>query len=76
MLGSTHFSPYIHDLSSAGGSGGMYPVAMLTASGRIVPSPFDIETVCSAGLRVHYLDFLLETDARRPKWCCSDSLSA
>ena len=65
MLGNVHFPPYIYDLrSTAGGTSGLYPTNVLTASGRIVPFPFEIETVCPAGLCVHYPDFLLEIDVQ------------
>ena len=37
---------------------------VLTASGRIVPLPLAIETVCPAGTRVHYLDFLIDIGVR------------
>ena len=63
MLRSAHFSSYVYDFSSAGGSGGLYPTDVLTVPGRILPLPLEIETVCQAGLRVYYP----EIDVRRKR---------
>ena len=52
MLGSALVSPYIYDLSSTGGSDGLRPTDVLTASGRIVPLPLEIEAVCPTGLQI------------------------
>ena len=63
MLGNAHYPPYIYDpRSNARDTSGMYPTNVLTASGTIVPLPPEYETVCQAGLCVHYLGFWLKID--------------
>ena len=45
----------------------LYPTDVSTASGRVVPLPLEIENVCPAGRRVHFLDFWLEIDVHRKR---------
>ena len=57
LRGRTRVSGYICDDQLHRGTDGIYPGDVLTFSGIAVALPLEIETVCSAGQSVHFLNY-------------------
>ena len=62
LRGRTRVSHNIYDDRRHGGDDGIYPRDVLTFSGAVVALLLEIETFCSAGRKVHFLDYWIWID--------------